>query len=110
MSVAFWQADATSTAPASYVTSADEDVVLACDVTALLVSGGAASSPACTLWRIVNDGADELVALADAATAASNVISQRVRNLVAGVTYKLRWKFTTSGNVRTCDTIVICTE
>lgn len=107
---AFWSSDATSTVPPSYVTTADEDVVLACDITALLVNGGAPSGPDCTLYRIVNNAADAEVTLADATTVSGNVLSQRIRGLVASEVYRLRWRFVTSGNTRTCSTVIICTE
>lgn len=112
MSAAFWQADDTSTDPVSYTTTSDEDVTISCDVTALLVGAGApavASTPA-KLYRIVNNAADAEVTLADATTVNANILSQRIRGLVAGEVYRLRWRFVTSGNTRTCSTVIICTE
>lgn len=109
---AFWQADATSTDPVSFTTTSDEDVTISCDVTALLVSGGApavAATPA-KLYRVVNNAADAEVTLADATTVSGNVLSQRIRGLVASEVYRLRWRFVTSGNTRTCTTVIICTE
>ncbi len=109
---AYWSADATSTAPPSYVTNVEESVTLSCDVTALLVSGGApavAATPA-KLYRIVNDAADvEITGLA-ATTVAGNILSQLLPALVARETYKLRWRFVTSGNTRTCTTVIVVAE
>jgi len=112
MSASFWAADDTATVPPSYVTTVEEDVTLSCDVTALLVSGGVpavAATPA-KLYRIVDGAADVEVVLADVTTVATNILSQRIRNLTANTTYRLRWRFVTSGNTRTCSTILQVTE
>lgn len=107
-----WAADPTSTAPPSYTTTAEEVVTLTCDVTALLVSGGApsvASTPA-RLFRIVDNGADEEVTGLDATTVNANVLAQLLPTLVPGARYKLRWRFITSGQTRACTTVIDCVE
>lgn len=107
----FWSADDTSVSPASYTTTADEDVTLSFDATALLAGGGAPSAPASVLYRIVDNGADEAVALPESpALGASNTITQRLRGLVAGVTYKLHISFATGGNRRAMTLVIVVVE
>lgn len=104
--MAGWHEDPTSTLPPSYTTTSAEDIILRLDATPLLVSAGAPSAPAAALARLVDGGADVPVTLADAPTVAGNIISQRLRGLVAATTYRLRVNFTTSGQVRSMTTIV----
>lgn len=107
--MAFWSADATSTVEASYTTSIDEDVALRFDVTALL-AGGVPSAPQSALYRVVDNGADVAVTLADTPTIEPNTVVQRLRGLTAGTTYKLRISFLTSGNRRAMTLVVIVVE
>lgn len=108
---AFWQSDPTSTSPPSYTTTAEESVTLACDVTALLVDDDPPGSPPppAKLYRVVDNGADVEVAGLDVTTVNGNVLSQRLSGLEAGV-YRLRWRFVTSGNTRTCSTVIRVVE
>lgn len=107
----FWSADDTAVSPPSYTTTAEEDVTLAFDATALLVAGDPPTVPQSVLYRVVDNGADEVIALADSpAPGASNTITQRIRGLVAGVTYKLHVSFVTGGNRRAMTLVVIVTE
>ena len=109
--MAFITKDPTSTEPFSYTTTSDEDVTLSFDATPLLVSGGAPTVPLATLARVVDNGPDVPVALADAPTIISgNLIGQRLRNLAAGETYKLRVTFLTSGNRRAMTTYIVVVE
>lgn len=108
--MAFWSTDATSTDPPSYTTTAQEDVTLLITTTPLLVSAGAPSAPSSLLYVVVDNAADTAVALADSPTVSGNVISQRIRNLTAGTTYRLRVSFTSTSQVRSMTIIVICTE
>lgn len=107
----YWTADATSTTPPSYTTTVDEDVTLSFDATALLVGGGVPSAPVAALTRVVDGGADEAATLADAPTLlGGNLIGQRIRNLAANTTYKLRVSFLTSGNRRAMTVYVVVVE
>lgn len=108
--MAFWAADPTSTVEASFTTTAEEDVALRFDVTALLVGGGVPSAPQSALYRVVDNGADVAVTLADTPTIESNTVVQRLRGLTADTTYKLRVSFLTSGNRRALTLVVICVE
>lgn len=108
---AFWAADATSTVPPSFVMAPEEDVTLSFDATALVVGGDAPSAPTAVLHRIVDNGADAAATLADTPQLGSgNTISQRVRGLTAGETYRLRVLFETGGNIRAMSLVVIITE
>jgi hypothetical protein len=110
--MSMWSADPTSTLPASYTTTAEEVVTLTCDVTALLVGGGApsVSSTPARLFRIVDNGADEEVTGLSATTVNGNVLAQLLPTLTPGARYKLRWRFVTSGNTRACTTVIDCVE
>lgn len=108
--MAFWSQDATSTDPPSYTTTAQEDVTLTITTTPLLVSGGAPSAPSSLLYQVVDNAADVAVTLTDTPTVNGNVISQRIRNLTANTTYRLRVSFTTSGQVRSMTTFLVVTE
>ncbi len=109
--MSFWTQLPTDTEPASYTTTATEDVILPLDATALLIGGGAPSAPASVLRRIVDNAADVTVALADAPTlGAGNLINQRVRGLVPGTVYHLAVSFATGGQVRTMTRVIVCVE
>jgi hypothetical protein len=106
MSVAFWQEDGTFVAEKTYETTAEEDVTLSFDTFKLLVSGGAPSLPQAALF-VVQTGADVSATLQDQpAISTGNTITQRLRGLTAGVTYRLRITFLTSGNRRALTLIV----
>lgn len=108
---AFWAVDKTFTDPPSYETTAESDETLSFDTTALLIGGGAPSAPEAILFRVVDGGADAPVALADSPQVASgNTITQRLRGLAAGTTYRYRLTFLTSGNRRAMTTILVCRE
>ena len=103
--------DPTSTEPFSYTTTSDEDVVLSFDTTPLLAGAGAPTVPLASLARVVDNGTDVPVTLTDAPTiAGGNLIGQRLRNLTAGETYKLRITFLASGNRRAMTTYVVVVE
>jgi len=109
--MAFITKDPTSTEPFSYTTTSDEDVTLSFDTTPLLVSAGAPTLPLAALARVVDNGADVAVTLSDAPTVTGgNLIGQRLRNLAAGETYKLRVTFLTSGNRRAMTTYIVVVE
>lgn len=106
-----WRADETSTVPPSFVMAPEEDVTLSFDATALVVGADAPSAPMAVLHRIVDNGADAAVTLADAPTLGSgNTITQRVRGLTADTTYRLRVLFETGGNIRAMSVVIVVTE
>lgn len=111
MSAAFWSQDGTMVGPSPYYeTTTEEDVTLSFDTTALLVSGGAPSSPQGAL-HVVQEGTDATATLQDQpAISTGNTITQRLRGLTAGVTYRLRITFLTSGNRRAMTLICRCVE
>jgi hypothetical protein len=110
MSAAFWQEDGTFVAEKTYETTAESDEVLSFDTTKLLVSGGAPSSPQAALF-IVQTGADATATLQEQPTVSTgNTITQRLRGLTAGVTYRYRLSFLTSGNRRAVTLICKCVE
>lgn len=107
----FWSADPTSTDPPSYATTAESDETLAFDATALLVADDPPSAPESVLYRVVDNGADVAVALTDAAALGEgNIVTQRLRDLAAGTTYRLRVTFATSGNRRAMTLVVQVVE
>lgn len=111
MSAAFWAQDPTSTDPPSFTMAPEEDCTLSFDATALVVGADAPSAPTAVLHRIVDNGADAAVTLADAPQLGSgNTIQQRIRGLTAGETYRLRVLFETGGNVRAMSVVIVVTE
>lgn len=111
MSAASWQSDATMTDPPSYVTTSQEDVTLAFDVTALLVGGGAPSAPVGACFVVADNAPDTAFTLQDQpALGTGNFINQRLRGLAAGTTYRYRLTFTTGGNKRSLTTIILVVE
>lgn len=102
-----WASNPTSTVPPSYHTTAEEDVALTFDTTALLVAGGAPSGAVSALYRVDTDAA---VTLVDTPTVDGNIVTQRLRGLTAGLTYRLRVTFLTSGNRRAMTLFVVVEE
>lgn len=96
--------------PPTFTTTAESDETISLDATALLIGGDPPSAPQAALFR-VQDGADATATLQDApALGGGNAITQRLRGLAAGTTYRLRVTFLTSGNRRAMTVIVICVE
>ena len=105
-----WRIGQTATVPPVYYTKPQEDVVLETTMTALIVAGGAFSAPQSLLERV---DTDDDVTLADAPTLSGTnnaVLNQRIRNLEAGVTYRLTLSALTSGNRRAVTALIVCEE
>jgi len=93
------QNDATGTLEGVAYLTPESDETHTVDMTGLLVNASAPTVPQATLYRVVDGGADTVVALPNAPGVAGNSVTQRVGNLVAGE-YRLRLTFLTSGNRR----------
>jgi hypothetical protein len=101
-----WTKDETSVDPPSKQMIAGEDLTLAFDATAYLSGSQTVSSPTAHLYRL-DDGSE--VPLADTPTLGTgNTIQQRVRNLTAGITYRLHVFFTAGGNVEAMTLYIEC--
>lgn len=95
---------ALDTKPSSVVMSVRETLNFGIDVTAQLAAGQSIASPVVTL---IDLSTDSTVALADAATVASNTVSQIVRGpsvLVAGTNYRLQLVYRASPSVDVWET------
>jgi hypothetical protein len=105
--------DGTFISPPIFETTAQADETIAIDLTPKLVSAGTATTPLAKLYEVVDGGADVDVTasvLVDLPTIALNVLSQRFRGLTAGVDYRYRCTFLTSGNRRPISLFVRCRE
>lgn len=93
-----WRADGTATDPAFHTLTALDNELLSFDTTNLLADGDEPTSPSVECVRL---DTNRTVTLADGPLVSGVYVLQRVRGLTAGLTYRLRVRFTTGGNVRT---------
>lgn len=99
-----WRTDETTVDEEHYITTPQEDVVLAFTTTALL-SGG--DNPSSVVSRMYSTPT-QLFTLLDDPTVVGATISQRLRGLAAGTHYLLRITFETGGNTRSMSLLVFC--